>query len=334
MAGYMAGGLASLNADFTDFLNRLSAGQQPVPAFVARNFLLDEGISDWRAASYLNAGAAARHADYRTWHQAHTAYLLANVFRPRLAPNLASTLDPNDTASCPETFRHNEYFEYDLQLDLIRVEELRGFAQVAELPDKEVREAAANWLEQRTPESKERWEDVLDRWAGRAQVRPMFSALFEDVAPLLEDREDWPERLRDALGLAHLDPVERRGPIEILVFRYPVKVVPRLRTLSPQRRPLAVPTVLDSRFSSAFCPAPRGCATGYVIDLSGSKSELRREVVHPPVRFQADHLAKLGEVRRGVDRSALPIARGLHLLAIRDSAARPEYASETDGDLL
>jgi len=332
----MAGRFASLSDDFTDFLKRLSAAEKPVPAFVARNFLLDEGISDPRAKSYQRARAGARHADYQTWLKAHGDYLINNVFRPRLAPSLASTLDPNDPLSCPETFRPDEdlYFEYDLQLDLIRVEELRGFAQVAGLPEKEVRQAAADWLNEPTAESKKTWEDVLGLWADRAEVRPMFAALFEDVAPLLEDRQNWAERLRDALGLAHLDPAARGRPIEILVFRYPVKVVPRLRTLSSRRRPLAVPTVLDSRFSPAFCPAPRGCATGYVIDLSGSASELRREVIHPPVPFRADHLVKLGEVRRSVDLTALLIARGLHLLAVRGLAARPQYASETEGDLL
>ena len=175
---------------------------------------------------------------------------------------------------------------------------------------------------------------MLAQWARNAEIRPTFAALYEDVETILGGSSGWEDRLRDALGLAHCDPGQRGPVIEILVFRYPVSVVPRLRGLDDAHRPLAVPTVLENRFSAAFCPAPQGNASGYVVDLSGSATPVRREVVHPPVAFRAEHLSKLGTVRAAVDSVLLGTARGLHLVAVREIAGLAEYASDTDRDLL
>lgn len=320
--------------DWSNFLRQLAGSGQRVPAFVARNFILDEGVSEARSSSYAHSGGAAPHASYGAWIKAHRAYLEAKVFRQHFGAGLPLTLDRGDEDRCPETFRGSQYLEYDLQLDLIRVEELRGFAQVAGLPEQEVRRAADQWLQHGGPQAKQGWEDVLAQWARNAEIRPTFAALYEDVEAVLGGSSGWEDRLRDALGLAHCDPAQRGRPIEILVFRYPVSVVPKLRGFNHARRPLAVPTVLEGRFSAAFCPAPQGNASGYVVDLSGSATPVRREVVHPPVPFRAEHLSKFGTVRAGVNPLLLGTARGLHLVAVREIAGRAEYASDTDRDLL
>lgn len=72
--------------------------------FVARNFLLDEGISRPRVDSYGEAGAMADHGTWENWQGLHSSYLLERVFRPPSDDGLPEILDPADDVVCPETF--------------------------------------------------------------------------------------------------------------------------------------------------------------------------------------------------------------------------------------
>jgi hypothetical protein len=159
-------------------------------------------------------------------------------------------------------------------------------------------------------------------------VEGLFGATPQDDPP------GWADDLRDSLGLFHYDPGGRNGALDILVFRFPVAAVPKLKGLGRDRKPLVPPTVLDNRPSSAFFPAPRASLTGHVIDLSGRSQSLRREVLHPSVAFEAKHLFRIGTVVRPVDPATLPVARGLHISMVRQASGRSDYAAGTDGDLL
>ena len=99
-------------------------------------------------------------------------------------------------------------------------------------------------------------------------------------------------------------------------------------------RPLLPPTVLDGRFSEAFCPSPRGGLCGHVLNLNPQRGVMRREVLHPRPCYRAAHLWRVGTVRKAVDRAKLPEARALHLLQLRDETGRNDYAEGTDRDLL
>jgi hypothetical protein len=192
--------------------------------------------------------------------------------------------------------------------------------------------AADEWL--KTPSAAIEWRDLLAERNRQVQIRPTFAALYEDMEDLL-DQPDWENRLRNAMGLLHMDPAERGGaPIRILVFRYPISAVPKLTSMSANRRPLGAPTVLDMTFSAAFCPTPAGTDTGFVIDLTGEAPGTRREVIHPTTPYKASHLWRTGSISSAVNLDDVPVARWLHINAIRTASARPDFADRTDKDIL
>ena len=94
-----------------------------------------------------------------------------------------------------------------------------------------------------------------------------------------------------------------------------------------------MPTVLDGWFSEAFCPAPKGERVGRVVDLSSRLENPLREVVHPFVRYRAEHLFRVGYIHESVPHD-LGEARAAHILYLREERSRPSYAVGTDGDLI
>lgn len=73
--------------------------------------------------------------------------------------------------------------------------------------------------------------------------------------------------------------------------------------------------------------------TGHVVDLSAQARRPRREILHPGLAFQAKHLWKVGTIKKPVVPADLGVARGLHLLLVRQQSGRPDYAVGTDEDL-
>ena len=165
----------------------------------------------------------------------------------------------------------------------------------------------------------------------------MFAGFWEAVRDLFgpdpaHDPADWADKLRDRFGLAHHNPSAPAG-IAVLVLRYPIRDVLRVRSTDRSSRLLVVPNVLDGPHSPAFCPAPQGSVEGHTIELSSRYNLPRREVVHPPVDFRARHVLRVGDIRRPVP-ADLATARGLHLVYLQERCTRPDYALGTDRDLL
>jgi len=325
------------------FLNGIATGtggpggSLPVrpQAFVGRNFLIDEGLSGAREDSYRDLGAAKEHSDFQAWRIAHEIYLQERVFRRAPSMGLPLQIDGEDDFVCPETFRDlgpdSLFVASDLDHLVLRVEDLVSLETVAGASPGELKRLAEAYLSSERRSGEQELRDFLGRWTRRAQVRPMFAAFSADLEAVSNGEFGWEDRLRDALGLIHLDPGVRGEPIDVLVFRYPIRAAPRLRGLDQSQRPLAAPTVLDGRFSVAFCPSPRDSACGHVVDLSGGDSAPRREVVHPTLHFEPRHLWRMGSIRTPVNTEHLPMARALHLIALRDLSGRPDYAIALDG---
>lgn len=338
-----AGALLRGGADWCRFLSEIGRGAELEQAFEARNFLLDEGICDPRVDSYADLGAMAGHPSYQNWQGLHASYLEEQVFRLPSGDGLPRVLDPSDDIACPETFRFidpaSPFLVSDMRRSLVRIERLRFIADRAGVPPDVLKSWATEALHSKSPDSIRLLNQALDTWARSIDARPMYAAFLDDLEAVIgverEGPPGWADALRDALGLLHLDPGDRRvgGAIDILVFRYPVKDVPRLSGGNREERPLLSPTVLDNWTSPAFLPAPRGSLTGHVVDLSGAAPSPRREVLHPGVPFQAKHLWRVGTISRPVDRGSLSVARGLHLALVRQLSGRDDYARGTDGDL-
>ncbi len=339
------GSLFGTHLDWDRFLCRLgSGGGVSRGAFVARNFILDEGVSPERVDSYQALLALADHGDFESWKARHGAYLSQRV---QLVP-WEEPLDPSDEEACPETFRlpdrHTPFASTDRRLHLIRVERVDTIADLVrprfDVPT--IVAIAEDALEPSpSPEARAMLEDLLAKWFEAKDARPVYCGFFADLDEDLFGRTDWAVSLRDRLGLAHLDPAELGKPIDILAFKYPVSQVTRLAGAPAHTRPLIPPTVLDGEFSEAFCPAPRGELTGHVVNLDWEDQEdrrarnaaLRREILHPKTRLKAKHLFRVGRIEVPVDFENLPLARAAHLGLVRVASGRDDYARGTDGDL-
>lgn len=164
--------------------------------------------------------------------------------------------------------------------------------------------------------------------------RPVFAAFYEDFLEALRDPADttWPDHLRDRLGLYHLNQWSSPFPRRVFLFRYAVREIPR-RQGDADRRPIAVPAVLDHRLAEAFCPAPRELPQGQLVNLKANASEQpAREVLHLFMPLEPKHLFRIGTVTTPVP-DYLDPARRDHLLWLRLLSGREDYATATDSDL-
>jgi len=339
-----SGGRASLRVErsWEAFLRQLGKDPKGEFGLVARNFLLQEGIPAARVESYRSV--AVGHGSGSAWVGQHETYLINEVYCKQSGESLKRRLDPKDPMYCPESFRHlppdSPFLTSQAGLTLVRVESLSAMVDLAKEEDADtVRSWAQAVLENSAAPEARDLNKFLEEWGREAEIRPTFAGFWEEVQDLLPaDRKtapkDWADRLRDRLGLAHFDPRERGGPIDILVFAYPVGQLTRLQGQGEDRWPLVPPTVLDSTFSAAFFPAPEGALTGHVLHLGGTATDLRREVLHPTFPYQAKHLVRVGTIREAVNLETLSEARGLQILLTREEAGRLDYAADTDADLL
>ena len=247
----------------------------------------------------------------------------------------------DDTDLCPQTFRlpaRSPYSHSTPKLHLLRLVELSFLHSILKLPTQQILAQAQAAINQ--PEGVKTYEDfnrLLRRWQKSLDLRPVYAAYWEDMADLFgdepaQDQAGWADQMRDRLGLAHLDPGQRGGPIDVLVFRYAIEELPAVRQWQ-NYAPLLPPTVLDGAFSAAFCPAPADSAAGHVLHLGGDDALLRREVLHPPMDYQAKHLWRIGRVEKPLALNDLLAARVIHLAALRKHCQRPDYAAATDGGL-
>lgn len=336
-------GLFSTNNNaMTEFLKGLSGETSPTKAFIARNFLLDEGVSSNRYDSY--DGNTAAYKNFGDWRVTHDKYLNNRVFRPGSTTGSPKKLDTTDMDLCPETFQEidsgSPFLHTDTNLHLLRVEEINFIArrsgELAENIKQLGQKVIANGPKADSDEYKD-LADIFENWSLNIELRPVFAGFWEDFNDLPEGQENnWANLLRDRLGLLHLDPIMRNGPINVFIFKYPVSDVPKLQNQSDAAgtRPLVPPTVLDGKFSAAFCPAPKGETTGYTIDLTGDSPPLRQEVLHPSICFSPSHLWRVGSIDKEIKKGILSEARGMHLLAVREHTHRNDYAAQTDADLL
>lgn len=334
-----------LSPQFGEFLGREAQERADGNRrFVARNFLLDEGVGRERAqtySEYVDGAPGPSDDSWRaSWCLNHHDYLNEQVFVAREAgakDGLAHhAANPGSVA---ETFRYPAAFDRfgraNAHLPLLRVEQARHISQRAGISESELERLVSGVCAGAGKDSPE-WKQldaVLARWQQQLQARPVYAGFLEYFADFLgaapaDDKPGWADELRDLLGLYHLVAGTR-----IVVFRYLVQEIPRPRG-RPDLRPLTAPTVLDQEHSEAFCPSPANANCGHAVDLRGRGRETPAgEILHPWIWFESRHVFRVGTIRRPVP-ATLEEARGMHLLAVRDLASRLDYASSTDSDLI
>lgn len=150
-------------------------------------------------------------------------------------------------------------------------------------------------------------------------VRPRFAAFAQELDEEIA-ADDWPDRLRDRLGLAHYP---RNGMTRwpVALMAYTVKEVREGvdRTAAPQL--LTVPTPLDDMPYEIFHPAPKGMDFGRTLHLGDNREcdKLASEVLHPRFNYAANHILKIGEISAPADVTSEKLAklRETHIFCLR-----------------
>jgi hypothetical protein len=163
----------------------------------------------------------------------------------------------------------------------------------------------------------------LDDWNDDRDARPAFATFLHQVADEVASVE-WPEQLRDRLGLAHYS--AEHGPEPVALMRYPVSDVLAEAT-SPT--PFTVPSVLDCGPWAHFFPAPRDLSYGHAIALTPCDGDetLVAEFLHSRLTYRPEHLHALGWIRTPAPKHDIAELRDHHLLAVQFAAKRLDFGT-------
>ncbi len=317
--------------------------------FIPRNFVMEEHLDSLRVDSYAEHLPRGGPADFGEWNLWHNRYLERHVFLNPPVMHDYQAVKRDDPLVCPETFRSSlavfPFLETDLQTYLIRLVPAADIAWLLE--GKESREneeyiySLGESIVADRRETNPAWQELSflleEAYTGpRCQHRPVFAAFYEDFIDDLNDPANtgWPNKLRDRMGLYHINQWQTGGlPRRVFLFRYAVKELPRFRG-EGDRRPMAVPAVIDHRLCEVFCPTPREMDRGRVVDFTnGSGEEPVREILHLFMVPSVGQLFRVGEVTTPVPED-LGSARCNHLEWLRQLTDRADYGSITDRDLL
>ncbi len=328
-----------------------SNGAQQNLHFIARNFLLEERLDPMRVASYEAQLGGAAPTDFAAWDVSHTRYLKEHVFLRPPGVHDFRIVDRNNPKLCPESFRAPRGLlslrGTDLTTPLLRVVPVDDIASMARSQPDQMFDLDKDQLfdlgkrviaNPHDAEARRDLKFVFDE-AFNGPIndhRPMFAAFYQDLHDELAalPNDQWANRLRNRLGLLHISQLYAPGlPRRVFIFRYEVREIPTHPGQS-DRRPLALPLVIDHKLFPAFCPAPGGMNSGRTLNLKdGGDDDPVREVLHLRMPLQVEHLIAAGEVTEPVSES-LRLARRDHLFLLQILSNRNDYGAETDLDLL
>jgi len=293
----------------------------------AENFRMEERVSRERQTHYETQHGPAS-ATYDAWLESHQDYLQGLVYT-----ELPETfLSVNADAALPAAVTS----ELGAGQELIRVESLDyalGDTKVGSLADLE--NSLAVYNNQRPDpninagEAKALLQEVCRSLNQNPNaVRPRFAAFAQELAEDI-DGPDWPLRLRDRLGLAHLPPTKAFGPYPVVLMRYTVgEVAAHARNLAANY-PLAVPTVLDAEPYEIFHPSLRQQNYGRTLNLAGAGDcdRLASEVLHLRMDYSPKHIWKVGAITARADTSPQRLAklRGDHLACLQLLSNRDDF---------
>jgi len=170
-------------------------------------------------------------------------------------------------------------------------------------------------------------DSFISQWNERPDIprNPLSFAAFKDQ--LLDEitSENWPDRLRDRLGLAHLDPAG--GPIPVALMEYEVEDVINGTVGSPR---FCAPTALDGTPYCQFVPTPRELPFGSPMALYPVQSDedLVAEILHPRLTYLRGHMVKLGLITSRTASVDFVRLRNNHIWALRLATLREDFGVE------
>lgn len=177
----------------------------------------------------------------------------------------------------------------------------------------------------RDAESRALLDDFISQWNIRPDIRrnPISFAAFKDQLILELAADDWPDKLRDRLGLPHFNPIRETIPVALVEYE-----VQEIEAILP--RPFYAPTALDGEPYSQFFPTPVemdfGCPMAlYVVQ---SDEDLVAELLHPRLAYGRQHVKQLGLIQAPVADVDFVGMRNNHVMALRLASTRYLFGSE------
>lgn len=301
----------------------------------AHNFLFDERIGESRWQEYLQALNLQESSSAKLRIQ-HAQYVEDRLQSLTIPPTFLSS----NASGCIGSLAGNQY--------LVRVEVIHDFLDVLKNVELDRTAAFARLgksmqdYQVKTPgsaehnEAKALLEDGLKTWNKEIRdSRPVFSAMADDVAMVIE-QDNWPEALRNRLGLAHLNP--QGGIIHIALMRYLVQDVldAFARMKGAAHAPFAAPTALDGPIWEYFFPAPLdpkrdrnetyGRTMPLVADLNNH--QLVTELLHIKMDYKPEHFYKIGTLTTPVPDHVVRQLRNEHLFVLRYETDRETFGEQ------
>jgi len=293
----------------------------------AENFRFEERVSQGRQAHYETQHGPVG-ATYEDWLESHQDYLQGLVYTEQPETFLSVNTDAALPAAVTSELGEGQY--------LIRVESLDyalGETKVGSLADLE--NILAIYNNQRRDqnvsagEAKASLQEICRSLNHNPfAIRPRFAAFAQELMEDI-DASDWPLRLRDRLGLAHLPPTNSCGPHPVVLMRYTVGEVAAHARKLVANHPLAVPTVLDAEPYEIFHPSPQEQNYGRTLNLAGAGDcdRLASEVLHLRMDYTPSHIWKVGAITARADTSPERLAklRGDHLACLQLLSDRDDF---------
>jgi len=156
----------------------------------------------------------------------------------------------------------------------------------------------------------------VQEWNRKRDRRPVFAAWKDQLLDELA-QPDWPDLLRDRMGLAHYDC--RNGPMPVALVEYLVQdVIVEARSLGLTHA-FTAPTVLDGRPWPHFFPAPKDLPYGRAMPLQpvDDENRLLAEMLHVRITYRPEHIVRLGQITRPPGPTDMKELRNSHLLALQ-----------------
>jgi hypothetical protein len=289
----------------------------------AHNLLFDERLSGARGAFFE---ATARHSPMSADHLRKSAidYYRDHVRVSRGIPHSFMHLN---AAAGIKTLAP--------ELKLVRIEDLREPLEKTAIAPHQLIGA----LPKTNRPSQALLEWFIDQWNTRSDIRRnphSFSAIKNQILREIGD-PNWPELLRDKLGLDHFD-ATRNGDIPVALMEFEAGEILDQASATPgMDYPFCIPTALDCEPNPQFFPTPTspgrspgpldfGCPMGLFVILTSDN--LIAEVLHPRLTYKRENIAKVGFISAGLPDVDFKEMRNAHLWALRIEADRDDYGAE------
>ncbi len=275
---------------------------------VAWNLHHEEQVGPSRQDLYEKIITGAN--DLSTLNAHHSSHVKQNV-----------NVDRNSISECFGSVSANSQFgALEENQWLIRIERLnRAFDCASMLTDYSSLEEALNLASLGDPVAEAAVERFMTEWNTQRDGRPQFAAFKDEVVDEYDSTE-WPDKLRDRLGLGHFNP-RGSSAIEVAVMVYKAgDAIRRSKKLGAGcAATFSRPTVLDADLNTFFFPIPGGASYGATLHLGKGKAAiLTQELLHVSFDYKRENLKKIGRINKPYDiGSLISFARNTHLEALQ-----------------